>query len=153
MRRVLRWSIPVSALTLSLCLTPAARAGGFGFSGIGGGGGFGGGFTCTGGFCGGSSFGSFNSFNPCQFTGCIGSFGSPNPCQFTGCLGGFSGTTASPRQYYSGWTKHPDRSYYHRSYYFQLSATSTEYGHHYVIYYPNRPKYLYFYDPAKKQYY
>jgi hypothetical protein len=58
----------------------------------------------------------------------------------------------SHRQYYSRWTKHPYKNYYSRSYYYKPSPTYTSYKHHYVIYYPQRPKYVYYYNPYSKQY-
>jgi hypothetical protein len=58
----------------------------------------------------------------------------------------------SPRQYYSSWKKHAKQSYYYRSYYYKPAPTYKGYKHHYAIYYPARPKYVYFYNPYKKAY-
>jgi hypothetical protein len=56
------------------------------------------------------------------------------------------------RQYYSTWRKHPQRSYHYRYYYYKPSTTYVGYKHHYVIYYPSRPRYAYFYNPYRKVY-
>ncbi len=57
-----------------------------------------------------------------------------------------------PRQYYSSWNQHPSRSYHYRSYYYKPTATYSGYKHHYVVYHPSKPQYLYFYNPYKRQY-
>lgn len=72
------------------------------------------------------------------------------------CLG-ISGPTTqantySSRQYYTGWSRHPQRTYYYRHYYYKPAATYYGYKHHYVIYYPKRPQYVYYYNPYKKVY-
>jgi len=61
-------------------------------------------------------------------------------------------TTYYTRQYYSSWRKHPTRTYYYRYYYYKPATTYVGYKHHYAIYYPQRPKYVYFYNPYKKVY-
>lgn len=72
---------------------------------------------------------------------------------FAGLLLAVSATTAladgysSPRQYYSGWNKSPTQTYYYRYYYYKPSASYAGYKHHYVIYFPSRPKYVYYYNP------
>lgn len=58
----------------------------------------------------------------------------------------------SPRQYYSGWQKHPQHRYSFRKYYYKPTPTYAGYKHHYVIHHPSRPKHLYFYNPYKKTY-
>jgi hypothetical protein len=58
--------------------------------------------------------------------------------------------THAARQYYSGWNRNSQRSFYYRSYYYQPSTSYFGYRHHYAIYYPSRPEYLYFYNPYKK---
>jgi hypothetical protein len=58
----------------------------------------------------------------------------------------------TPRQYYGNWHKHSTYTYYYRNYYYKPSPTYDGYKHHYVIYYPSRPKYYYYYNPQSKQY-
>ena len=58
--------------------------------------------------------------------------------------------THASRQYYSNWNRQPQHSYYYRYYYYQPSINYYGYRHHYAIYYPERPAYLYFYNPYKK---
>lgn len=62
------------------------------------------------------------------------------------------GTSYAARQYYSSWRKHPERTYYYRSYYYKPTASYAGYKHHYVIYQPSRPRYCYYYNPYKKVY-
>ncbi|MFN8711097.1 MAG: hypothetical protein ACK526_23525 [Planctomyces sp.] len=57
-----------------------------------------------------------------------------------------------PRQYYSEWVKRPNQSYHYRHYYFKPSASYSGYRHHYVVYHPQKPKHLYFYNPYTKTY-
>ena len=56
----------------------------------------------------------------------------------------------SARQYYGGW--HSYHNYYYRSYYYKPYSDYYGYKHHYAIYTPKYPKYVYFYNPYKKQY-
>jgi hypothetical protein len=56
------------------------------------------------------------------------------------------------RQYYSSWQKHPQRNYHYRYYYYKPTPTYAGYQHHYVVYFPQRPKHLYYYNPYKKVY-
>lgn len=58
----------------------------------------------------------------------------------------------SSRQYYSSWYKHPNHSYSYRYYYYKPTPTYTGYKHHYVVHFPSKPKYYYYYNPVKKQY-
>lgn len=58
----------------------------------------------------------------------------------------------TPRQYYSGWNYNSSKSYYYRYYYYKPTPTYSGYKHHYVLYYPKRPGYYYFYNPHKKQF-
>ena len=58
----------------------------------------------------------------------------------------------SARQYYSGWHKHTKYTYYYRYYYYKPTPTYAGYKHHYVVYYPARPDYVYYYNPYKKVY-
>ena len=59
---------------------------------------------------------------------------------------------SGPRQYYSSWQKHPTAAYHYRSYYYKPTPTYSGYKHHYVVYHPQRPQHVYFYNPYKKQY-
>lgn len=63
------------------------------------------------------------------------------------------------RQYYSGWSYHPQRRYYARRYYYKPAASYTTYSYHYCIYYPRSystsrrySRYVYFYNPRRKVY-
>jgi hypothetical protein len=58
----------------------------------------------------------------------------------------------SSRQYYSSWRKYPQQDYYYRSYYYKPTPTYAGYKHHYVMYTPEKPQYLYYYNPYKKVY-
>lgn len=62
------------------------------------------------------------------------------------------GSHAQPRQYYSGWKKHPSHDYYYRSYYYKPSPNYSGYKHHYAVYSQNKPKHIYYYNPYKKAY-
>ena len=62
------------------------------------------------------------------------------------------GETYSPRQYYGSIVKHPRLDYSYRPYYYKPTPTYAGYKHHYAVYFPARPKYVYFYNPYKKQY-
>jgi hypothetical protein len=57
-----------------------------------------------------------------------------------------------PRQYYSGWQKHPNFRYHFRKYFFKPTPQFSGFRHHFVIHHPQRPKHLYFYNPYKKQF-
>jgi hypothetical protein len=71
-----------------------------------------------------------------------------------GLLGGAEayGNFFGARQYYSGWRRFPDRAYFYRSYYYKPTASFAGYRHHYVIYDPRRPRYLYYYNPYRRLY-
>lgn len=58
----------------------------------------------------------------------------------------------SPRQYYGGWEYHSQQKYYYRKYYYKPYHNYGGYRHHYVIHFPARKKYHYFYNPYKKVY-
>lgn len=58
----------------------------------------------------------------------------------------------SPRQYYGGWYKHESKPYYYNHYYYKPTPNYAGYKHHYVMYYPSRPKHYYYYNPHKKVY-
>jgi hypothetical protein len=55
------------------------------------------------------------------------------------------------RQYYGGWSYYPQRSYYYSYYYYQ-PYVGADYNHHYSIYYPSKPRYVYYYNPVKRYY-
>jgi hypothetical protein len=55
------------------------------------------------------------------------------------------------RQYYGGWTYYPERTYYYRYYYYQPSD-GADYSYHYCIYYPETPRYAYYYNPSSGYY-
>ena len=56
------------------------------------------------------------------------------------------------RQYYSSWSYHPTTRYYYCRYNYQPTVTVNTYHHHYVIYYPSRPRYRYYYNPVRRTY-
>lgn len=56
------------------------------------------------------------------------------------------------RQYYSSWSYYPTRSYYYSTYYYQPTVTTTTYSYHYCVHYPSRPRYVYYYNPVRRQY-
>jgi hypothetical protein len=58
----------------------------------------------------------------------------------------------SSRQYYTSWRNSPHGSYYYRYYYFKPSSNYEGYRHHYAIYYPSHPHYIYFYNPYRHVY-
>ncbi len=56
------------------------------------------------------------------------------------------------RQRYSSWSYYPSRSYYYRHYYYKPTVSYASYNHHYCVYYPTRPTYVYYYNPVRKVY-
>lgn len=56
------------------------------------------------------------------------------------------------RQYYSSWSYHPTHSYYYNTYYYKPYTTYTSYNYHYCVYYPSRPRYVYYYNPHRGYY-
>ena len=56
------------------------------------------------------------------------------------------------RQYYSSWSRHPTRSYCYCRYNYRPVVSRPIYHHHYVIYYPSRPRYRYYYNPVRRVY-
>ncbi len=87
--------------------------------------------------------------------------------RFTHCLHGLSiaacvltfSLTTSPaaeasgyRQTYSSWSYYPSRTYYYSQYSYRPSPTVTTYSHHYCVYVPSRPRYVYYYNPVKRVY-
>jgi hypothetical protein len=96
---------------------------------------------------------------PCASIGGCSGTGFSGFCGITGCLGGcmgtfcgFSGQVPSPQQFYGGWNKFPGKIYYHRDLYVTTGFSPFVYTSLTVIYYPERPSYFYFYDPAQKKY-
>lgn len=59
---------------------------------------------------------------------------------------------AGYRQYYSSWSYNPVRHYHYRTYYYKPTPTYTSYHHHYCVYRPSTPRYVYFYNPVRRQY-
>jgi hypothetical protein len=55
-------------------------------------------------------------------------------------------------QYYSGWRYYPSRTYYYSSYYYKPHVEYVGYRHHYCVYYPQQPSYVYYYNPYKQVY-
>ncbi len=56
------------------------------------------------------------------------------------------------RSYYGGWSYQPQRTYYYSSYYYKPTASYSGYNYHYCIYYPSRPRYVYYYNPVRRVY-
>src|SRR5262245_10802053 len=57
----------------------------------------------------------------------------------------------TPRQYYSRyWQK--QGNYYYRQYYYKPSPKAPGYRFQYVIYYPTKPRYYYYYNPYSSRY-
>jgi hypothetical protein len=56
------------------------------------------------------------------------------------------------RHYYGGWTYYPARTYYYSYYYYQPTVTYTGYKYHYCVYYPDQPRYVYYFNPYAKVY-
>jgi hypothetical protein len=59
---------------------------------------------------------------------------------------------ASGRNYYSSWSYRPQSTYYYSYYYYKPTSTQKTYSYHYCIYYPSRPRYVYYYNPVRKVY-
>jgi hypothetical protein len=56
------------------------------------------------------------------------------------------------RQYYTSWSYYSTTRYYYRTYYYYPTPVATTYSYHYTIYYPSRPRYVYYYNPVSRQY-
>ena len=56
------------------------------------------------------------------------------------------------RQYYTRWTYRPRTRYYYTRYYYRPYVRTRSYSYHYVIYYPSRPRYRYYYNPVRRVY-
>lgn len=65
-------------------------------------------------------------------------------------LGAFSVSAAGaePRQHYGPWEKNA-KHYFHREYYFKPTPKSN-YEVHHVVWYPAKPQYYYYWNPAKQ---
>ncbi|QDU40821.1 hypothetical protein Mal4_51830 [Maioricimonas rarisocia] len=59
---------------------------------------------------------------------------------------------AGYRQYYGSWSYHPSYRYYYRPYYYKPYTSYSGYKYHYCIHYPSRPRYVYYYNPHRRQY-
>lgn len=59
---------------------------------------------------------------------------------------------AGYRQYYTSWSYHPQQSYHYRTYFYRPVATQPSYSHHYVVYRPSTPRYVYYYNPSRRTY-
>ena len=56
------------------------------------------------------------------------------------------------RQSYSPWSYNTNTTYYYSSYYYKPTVSYATYKHHYCIYYPTRPRYVYYYNPVAQTY-
>ncbi|HEV3258015.1 MAG TPA: hypothetical protein VG013_14115 [Gemmataceae bacterium] len=56
-------------------------------------------------------------------------------------------TAPGARQYYSPWKYDLMRRYWYRLYYFKQDTDDEGYKQHYMVYYPSRPRYYYYYNP------
>jgi hypothetical protein len=54
------------------------------------------------------------------------------------------------RQYYSSWSYSPANRYYYSSYYYRPTTNVTNYSYHYAVYFPTRPQFVYYYNPANR---
>ena len=54
--------------------------------------------------------------------------------------------------YYSGYTHYPSHGYYASYYYYKPYVSYPSYNYHYCVYYPSTPRYVYYYNPYKRQY-
>lgn len=59
---------------------------------------------------------------------------------------------AGYRQYYTSWSYHPQRSYHYRTYFYRPVVSTPTYHHHYVVYRPATPRYVYYYNPRRQVY-
>jgi len=71
---------------------------------------------------------------------------------FVMVMGLSTSAQADARQYYGGWSYHPQRNYYYRSYYYKPTPTYTGYQYHYCIYNRSTPRYVYYYNPHRRVY-
>lgn len=68
------------------------------------------------------------------------------------CVSVASANDGYGRHYYGGWNYQPKRTYYYSNYYYKPQANSASYKHHYCIYYPSQPRYVYYYNPVSRHY-
>ncbi|NNJ26865.1 hypothetical protein [Alienimonas chondri] len=59
---------------------------------------------------------------------------------------------AARRQYYSNWHYSGPSRYHYRVYHYKPTPTYTTYHRRYVVYYPQRPRYVYYYNPYRNVY-
>jgi len=59
---------------------------------------------------------------------------------------------AGYRQYYSAWSHHASNGYFYRHYYFKPAPQFKVYHHNFCIYFPSKPRYVYFYNPVRRVY-
>ncbi len=60
-------------------------------------------------------------------------------------------TAQQPRQYYAKfWAK--NKGYYFKRYFYKPTASAVTYRMHYVIYYPSKPRYYFFFNPYNRLY-
>jgi hypothetical protein len=57
---------------------------------------------------------------------------------------------AAARQHYSRWVADAGGRFWYRFYYFRASPADAEYRHHYVIFDPQRPDFLYYFNPERQ---
>lgn len=69
-------------------------------------------------------------------------------------LAGFGANEADAayRQYYSSWSYHPTNNYYYSTYYHKPTPNYNGYSYHYCVYHPATPRYVYYYNPYRRQY-
>jgi hypothetical protein len=70
----------------------------------------------------------------------------------TSLAGMVSASYLAGRNYYGGWNYYPSRTYYYSNYYYKPQATYDGYKHHYCVYYPTKPRYVYYYNPVRRVY-
>src|SRR5262249_46291804 len=97
----------------------------------------------------------------CGFAGMSGCYGMIGYCGFGGCFGGpicmgfmygCFGSFPSLTQTYSKWTPSPSKAYYYRVLTVQTPAPNDLTFEFVLVHYPDRPKFLYYYDPVEKKY-
>lgn len=114
--------------------------------------------SCLGTLPSGGCFGSFSGFcppgpfSPAPRTPFLPGLGGSHPSLFPPVLGGCIGCTTLPqtivpRQYYTGWNKFPERSFFHRHLFI---ATRSGYTELTWIFYPDRPGVFFLFDPGEK---
>jgi hypothetical protein len=62
-------------------------------------------------------------------------------------------TSQAQRQYYDkSYSYNEINNYHYCKYYYKPAPAATTYSYHYVIYYPSRPRYIYYYNPVRRYY-